>query len=119
MLSALSKAGLVDHSEVAANAKQEADAVRQKVEAMRPKSLKELFSRNDYDFFARVQWIIEALEKDQEIIGDALEAVEKHMLGGQAGRDFHKQLCDWRFGRDVKISLDDIKAKWPKVFGKA
>src|SRR5581483_3099421 len=115
MLSALSKANLATAEEVAAAGTREADALRQKVQALEPKSLEELVARPDYDFFSRVRWIILYVEAEPtpERLTLCREFVKKHMLLGGAGKEFLAQIETFlATGLSVRI----WKSKWPKLF---
>lgn len=116
LLDALVKAGKADPNDLLARNSEEANALREKTDAYLIKTLEDLASRSGFDFFGKVEWLIDVYlgpEWPEQRMIEAQAFVEKHMLGGNAGKEFLRQLKELQAGT---LLLSQLKAKWPKIW---
>lgn len=116
LLDAMAKVGLATENEKQAQESEEAKALREKQAALLPKKPWDLASREGYDFFAKVAWLVEYIEADAqatERIVEVRDFVEARMLHGLAGKEFLLQLDELN---TRLTTIAAIKAKWPKIW---
>ena len=116
LLNALAKVGLATRDDELARESEEADALREKHASYLPKTLEDLAARAGFDFFGRVEWLIDTYlgpEWPEQRMIEVQGFVEKHMLSGNAGKEFLRQLKDLQAGA---ILPSQLKAKWPKIW---
>jgi hypothetical protein len=116
LIDALTKVGLATRNDQLASESNEAERLRNQNSAYLTKTLEDLALRSGFDFFGKVEWLVDIYlgpEYPEQRVIEVRDFVEKYMLGGNAGKQFLQQINDLHAG---KINISQLKAEWPKIW---
>ncbi len=108
----MAKAGVIPQNEVEGLDKP-IDSIEEFKASWKKKTAQERLSLTK-GFFYRIREAIEILE-DGGSLDDVLRWSEKHLVGGEAGKEFCTQLKSIKNGNSM---ITDLRGRWPAAFSK-